>query len=79
MPIRASCIDQLVDRFDLRRIGDGFCNHDPSTKDPDRDFGFYRDHYLNERWKEALSPSAVRTINDSIDRELMHRFGYEVL
>lgn len=39
----------------------------------------YADHYLNERWREKLSPEAVRTVNAGLDPEMVERFGYRLI
>ena len=41
-------IDRLVDTFGLPRSPACFTNRTRSTKDPSRNFGWYRDYYLNE-------------------------------
>jgi len=63
-----------------------FENHEPSTKyyelparEKHKTLGFYRDYYLNEKWKEKLSPHSISIINDLIDDNLMNYFEYRKL
>ena len=72
-------IDDVVDRFGIRRSTASFRNHEVSTKDRTKDFGFYRDYYLNERWKDELTDAAISAINRRLDKDLVSRFGYEIL
>ena len=55
-----------------------FTNITASTKGGGhREFSDYRDYYLNERWQTRLSPSAVITINATVDHDVMRYFSYE--
>ena len=56
-----------------------FENHERSTKEKNKDFAFYRDYYLNERWKEKLSSRSILIINDHVDDNLMKYFNYQKL
>lgn len=58
---------------------DKFRNYNQSTKGENKDSNFYRDYYLNERWKEKLSSQALAIINERLDDHLMKNFGYEKL
>jgi hypothetical protein len=66
-------------RMPVRHHGNGFVNVVRSTKDSDKDFEYYRDYYTKERWRDKLSANDLQTINSSLDRHLMRRFGYELL
>ena len=80
----AGLIQLIATTFSLGRTSDRFQDYSQSTKagwpqgDPDRDkdSNYYRDYYLNERWKSKLSPEAIRFINERLDRGLMDQFGY---
>ena len=72
-------IDDVVDKFETPRLASSFRNHEVSTKDRDKDFGVYRDYYLNERWKDELADTAIAEINRRLDHDLVSRFGYEIL
>jgi hypothetical protein len=39
----------------------------------------YVDYYLNERWRDALTPETIGMINERLDLRLMTAFGYEVI
>ena len=56
-----------------------FENYDHSTKEEDKNSDFYRDYYLNEKWKEKLSPRSKSIINDQLDDNLMKYFNYQKL
>ncbi len=44
-----------------------------------RDFGYYQDYYLNERWRELLTPTDIDIINRSLDPNLCRALGYDIL
>lgn len=75
----AAALDRLADHFRLPRRSNQFLNCQPSTKDPTRDFAFYRDYYLNERWRDELPREVVDAVNESLDLRLMQHFGYAIL
>ena len=71
---------KVIEReFQLQRRSDELRNFDQSTKESGRDSDYYRDYYLNERWREKLSPEAIRIINEHLDHKLMQMFGYALL
>lgn len=72
-------IANVVEKFGTRRVTTSFRNHEVSTKDHTKDFGFYRDYYLNERWKDQLTDAAIAAINRRLDHDLVSRFGYRIL
>jgi hypothetical protein len=72
-------IDKLSDSFSIPRSKNYFSNLDKSTKDKSKNFDYYNDYYLNERWKEELSDESVSIINSRLDRALVDYFSYELL
>ncbi len=72
-------IRQLSRRFALERTSSTFTDYERSTKDAGKNGDYYRDYYLNERWRRDLTDAAVMAINGAVDRQLMARFGYELL
>lgn len=72
-------IEQLCRQFSFKRRTENFVNFSRSTKEKSKDFAYYQDYYLAEKWRSDLPSEAVRIINELIDRELMSRFGYQVL
>jgi|TARA_B100001971_G_scaffold1486_1_gene1160 hypothetical protein len=56
-----------------------FKNYEKSTRDKTKDNNYYRDYYLNEKWKHELSKESISLINKSIDMTLMKQFDYKVL
>lgn len=58
---------------------DKFKNYEKSTKGEDKDSEFYRDYYLNNRWKDKLSLEALEIINSKLDDHVVKYFGYEKL
>lgn len=75
----AAIIEKISETFSIPRRTPDFANYERSTKDQSRDSAYYRDYYLNERWREKLSSSAIKLINQSLDKELVRHFDYRVL
>ncbi len=42
-------------------------------------YDYYRRYYLGELWKGQLDSTAIRLINDRLDREVMAYFNYQTL
>ena len=74
-----SVIEKISDHFSIDRLSGEFLNYEKSTKDETRNFSYYQDYYLNEKWRDGLSDQAVATISGAVDRNLMRHFGYKVL
>jgi len=72
-------ICEISDRFSVPRKHDCFVDYERSTKDKRKDGNYYRDYYLNEKWKDKFSNNEITIINQTVDRKLMDYFGYEVL
>lgn len=72
-------IEKISCRFSIKRKSDSFVDYERSTKDKDRDVSFYRDYYLNEKWRDELTGDAIAIINETIDKKLMSYFGYNIL
>jgi len=72
-------IQNISERFSIERKSAEFINYERSTKDKSKDSEYYRDYYLSEKWQENLSKEAIEIINDSVDKDLMTHFGYNVL
>ena len=72
-------INKISNHFSIDRLTDKFVNHKKSTKDKNKNFTYYRDFYLNEKWRDNLSTEAISIINETVDKNLMNHFGYEVL
>ena len=72
-------IDRISRHFSIDRISSEFRNYERSTKDESKNFAWYQDYYLNERWRDDISAPATSMINNALDRGLMDYFGYEVL
>jgi len=53
-----------------------FRNYDKSTKESSKDSNFYKDYYLNEKWKLDYSPRAIEIVNERLNREVMDYFHY---
>lgn len=53
-----------------------FINYDQSTKESSKDSNYYRDYYLNEKWKEEFSTQAIETVNARLDDQVMDFFRY---
>ncbi|GMR15398.1 MAG: hypothetical protein BMS9Abin30_1026 [Gammaproteobacteria bacterium] len=74
-----SVIEKISHHFSIDRLSDNFLNYEKSTKDESKNFAYYRDYYVNERWREDLSARATSIIGKAVDRNLMRHFGYKVL
>ncbi len=72
-------IQTISDRFAIPMKTSGFVNYERSTKEAGKTHAYYRDYYLCERWKDKLSDEAIGLINESVDADLMARFGYRML
>ncbi|MCB2184114.1 MAG: hypothetical protein KQH63_18985 [Desulfobulbaceae bacterium] len=75
----SAVIDEIHKRFSVSKVSKEFINYERSTKDSSKDFKYYRDYYLSEKWRDELSDNAILIINETVDMELMDRFGYDVL
>lgn len=75
----AEVIDRIASTLEIPRKGETFVDHQRSTKDWSKDANYYRDYYLNERWREKLSPAAIELINARLDTSLLERLGYNLL
>lgn len=72
-------IDILSKHFSIKKRGNKFVNYERSTKDASKDFSYYQDYYVNERWRDEISENAIAIINKTVDKTLMKKFAYEVL
>lgn len=72
-------IARISSRLGIARKAGPFVNYDASTKDDGKDSHYYRDHYLNEKWRSQLSAAAIAIINRTVERDLMSYFGYRVI
>jgi len=74
-----SVIDTISSHFSIRKRGDNFINYEKSTKDVSKNFAYYQDYYVNERWRDDIPENAIAIINKTVDKNLMKHFGYKVL
>ena len=72
-------IDMISSHFSIKKRRSEFLNYEKSTKDVSKNFAYYQDYYLNERWRDEISENAIAIINKAVDKSLMKRFGYEML
>lgn len=72
-------INNISKQFSIEKKTGKFINYERSTKDQSKDFYYYRDYYLSEKWREELSQEAIAIINESLDQELMNYYGYALL
>jgi hypothetical protein len=72
-------IDSLSDSFAILKSDNYFSNLNESTKDKSKNYDYYNDYYLNERWKDELTDESVAIINSRLDKNLAAYFGYEIL
>jgi hypothetical protein len=70
-------IEHIATTFDLKRKTAQFVDfHESTKKDTGKDFSYYQDYYLNEKWRNKLSPRAINLINKSLDANIAEQFGY---
>jgi hypothetical protein len=72
-------IDRIGSEFSIDKSSVQFVNYEESTKDKSKDFAYYQDYYLKEKWRDNLTKETISIINRSIDKNLMSYFGYETL
>lgn len=76
----AAVVTQISEKFGIARLQKEFIDFDRSTKKrADRDGDYYRDYYLNERWRSELTDEAITLINQELDPELLSFYGYTLL
>ena len=72
-------VDSLSDSFSTPTSRSYFSIVDKSTKEKTKNFDYYADYYLNERWKDELTDESVSIITSRLDKSLVDYFGYELL
>ena len=77
-------LHQIGRQFHVEWKVDSFINYEQSAKrfhveDESKSTQFYRDYYLNEKWKSEMSPLLISIINARLDDDVMNHFGYERL
>lgn len=72
-------IEKISSHFSIDMRVPQFLNYEKSTKDSSKDFAWYQDYYVNEKWRNNLSAQAAAMISKVVDRNLMDYFGYKVL
>ncbi len=55
---------------------DNFRNVIQSTKGDSKDFSWYQDYYLEEKWRNELSFKSIKIINKYLDDFILSRIGY---
>ncbi len=72
-------VEQLGTTLDLPKRKGGFENRERSTKERGKDFSYYRDYYLQEKWREKLKPNQIALINERLDKALVEKLGYNLI
>lgn len=75
----ANVVQRIADLCSARSLGSQFENVDESTKEKEKNFSWYRDYYLQERWKDELTTAELDIINPHLDQALMQYFNYAML
>lgn len=76
----AGVISRIAEAFALPRSSTQFVDFQRSTKkQADKDGDYYRDYYLNERWRSQLTQPALDIINAELDVELLQHFDYPLI
>lgn len=47
-----------------------------STKDPSKDYAYYRDYYRREAWATEIDPDSEAILTDAVDWSIAVAFGY---
>lgn len=65
----------------LERRGAEFSIHTDAVKKQDsgKDIDYYRNYYLNERWRDSLGNEHIDLINRVLDSSLVEAAGYKML
>lgn len=71
--------DKICHQFSIKKISNNFFNYERSTKDKRKNSSYYRDYYLNEKWRDKITSDEIAIINMTLDKSLMSYFGYNVL
>lgn len=72
-------IHEIVDQFGIPLKTKKFEDHIESTKDDSKDSNWYKDYYVNEKWKHRLSPEVIEAINSYLDKDLATKRGFQIL
>lgn len=72
-------LEQISNQFNIPQKKGFYKNYDRSTKQTGKSTEYYRDYYLNQKWKKGLSSESIELINNLLDQDLMNHFGYEIL
>lgn len=72
---------QLAGDFGLPLAGGPFRNVERGAKKADagKSLDYYRDYYLEERWRERFDDASLERISGMLDRDLVRRLGYGVI
>lgn len=79
LAIPEESLEEIGSSFGLPRKSAEWLNVEGSTKQDDRSFSGYQDYYLNERWRQELSPKVIEFVNSQLDDHCMAEFGYGYL
>ena len=72
-------INDISDTLGVRRLSGKFVNYESSTKDKSKNFDYYKDYYLAEKWRSSLHDDEIKLINESLDPDVMLFFGYNII
>ncbi len=76
----SAVVARIAGTFAVPRSCEQFVDFQRSTKKlADRDGEYYRDYYLNERWRAQLTQAALDLINAELDADLLQRFDYPLI
>ena len=72
-------ISSICSELGLEKKQETFRNREKSTKENKKDYGYYREYYVNEKWREKLSDEAITLIDRKLDDRVMAYYKYEKL
>lgn len=72
-------INRVCEKFLIEKKSNKFVDYEKSTKSSNQDSAYYRDYYLNEKWRDKISDQSIDIINKALDKGLMDHFNYQIL
>jgi hypothetical protein len=74
-----SILRLLSERYGVSRFGTEYENVVESTKGDGKDYTYFFDYYLNEKWLSEYEAPDIAHINGLLDPEVLSFFGYQLL
>jgi hypothetical protein len=72
-------IEKIIDFCGCGKQKSYFTNVRESTKEDSKNYSYYRDYYLKEKWREKLSEQSIKIINKHLDPEVLKFYNYSLI